>query len=182
MALLFVLDRPKAQARGSFGDMRLYITNLQWPRSSFWIVCASQALSTFKDIIFNLLLISLWKLRLEPTFSHIQVTNIIPKSVTLRYSVREMVRPHKLRNVGAGPLLTLGKPGRSACGSSTLSAKLIMSSSLRLVYFPKYGSPSFIHQPAVTTTTSAVYFPKPGSDSPSFSLQSLLLFASHPIP
>ena len=36
------------------------------------------------------------------------------------------VKPHKLRNAGAGPLLTLGKPGRSMCGSSALSSKLVM--------------------------------------------------------
>ena len=36
-----------------------------------------------------------------------------------------LVRPHKLRNAGAGPLLTLGNPGRSMCGSSALSAKLL---------------------------------------------------------
>ena len=37
-----------------------------------------------------------------------------------------LVTPHKLRNAGTGPLLTLGKPGRSMCGSSALSAKLII--------------------------------------------------------
>ena len=35
-------------------------------------------------------------------------------------------RPHMLPNAGVGPLLTVGKPGRSMCGSSALSAKLIM--------------------------------------------------------
>ena len=37
-----------------------------------------------------------------------------------------LVKPRKLRKAGAGPLLTLGNPGRSMCGSSALSAKLIM--------------------------------------------------------
>ena len=37
-----------------------------------------------------------------------------------------LVRPHNLPNAGAGPLLTLGKPGRSMCSSSALLAKLIM--------------------------------------------------------
>ena len=36
-----------------------------------------------------------------------------------------LVRPHNLPNTG-GPLLTVGRPGRSMCGSSALSAKLIM--------------------------------------------------------
>ena len=44
-----------------------------------------------------------------------------------------LVRPHKLRNADAGPLLIVGKPGRSMCGSSALSVKLIIQSSLRLV-------------------------------------------------
>ena len=72
MALRFVQDISEASAGVSFGDMRLYITNLQWPCSSFQIVCALQALST-SNIIFNLLLIFPWKLgTLEPTFSHIR--------------------------------------------------------------------------------------------------------------
>ena len=51
-----------------------------------------------------------------------------------------LVRSHKLRNAGAGPWLTLGEPGRSICGISALSAKMLR---LRLVYFPKPGSPRF---------------------------------------
>ena len=37
-----------------------------------------------------------------------------------------LVRPHKLRNAGAGPLLTLDKPERSTGGTSALLVKLIM--------------------------------------------------------
>ena len=40
MALLFLLGRPRAQAGVSFGDVRLYTANLQWP-SSFGIVCVT---------------------------------------------------------------------------------------------------------------------------------------------
>ena len=40
--------------------------------------------------------------------------------------VPQLVRPHKLRNAGAGALLILGKPGRSMWGTrSVLSAKLL---------------------------------------------------------
>ena len=49
-----------------------------------------------------------------------------------------LVKPDKLRNAGAGPLVILGKPGRSMCGSSALSAELLCQSSLRLVDFPIY--------------------------------------------
>ena len=82
-----------------------------------------------------------------------------------------LVRPHELSDAGAGPLLILDKPGRSMCGSSALSAKLLCSSSLRLVYIPKPGSPTSSLQSLVLLST--LYLRKPGS--PSFSLQSLLL-------